>query len=69
MVILEKLNIIGEVPLLSKPDGEVIGIARVEKLRSGGLMFHSELYPEYRHVIELGGIGFKIGDFSIAEDS
>ena len=66
MVNLEKMNIVGIVPLTDETGDNVIGRAKVEKLRSGALVFHADIAPEHRHILEGGG-GFKMGDFSIAE--
>lgn len=68
MVKLQKMNIVGVVPVLSKPGDDVIGRAKMEKTRSGDLIAHVDILPEHRHVMDIGGSGFKIGDFSIAEE-
>lgn len=66
MVSLRKTgpNFVGEVPVTDKPGGSIIGTAKMEKLRSGAIVAHVDLFPEHRDFM---GVGFKIGDFSLAE--
>lgn len=60
----EKLDIVGEVPVLAQPGGKVIGTAKMEKLKSGAVVAHVEMSPGQEHLIS---VGFKLGDFSFAE--
>jgi hypothetical protein len=68
MVTLQKMNVVAVVPVTDKPAGNVIGRAKMEKTRSGDIIAHVEILPEHRHVMDIGGNGFKIGSFSLVED-
>ncbi|QPX71415.1 hypothetical protein SscP1EGY_17 [Streptomyces phage SscP1EGY] len=63
MVILERLNWIGEVPVTMRHvdgEGDVTRVAKVEKLKSGALVYHINLTGE-------GGLDFLRRGFSLGE--
>lgn len=59
------VEIVGEVPVTDKQGGNVIGTAKMEKLKGGNIVAHVELSPEHSHLI---AVGFRLGEFSIVED-
>lgn len=63
MVVLEKLNWIGEVPVTCR--GEVIAVAKVEKLRSGAELFHIDLSGKSADILRRG---FSMGDLPANEE-
>lgn len=64
-ILEERLNIIGEVPVTKGVGGPKIGVAQIEKTKSGALVHHMRLDPE--HAAEIFGNDIKMGMFSIAE--
>lgn len=65
-IVTEKLNIVGEVPVTKGVGGPKIGVAKVEKTKSGALVHHMRLDPEY--AAEIFGNDIKMGSFSIKEE-
>lgn len=61
----ETIKFVGEIPVTDKPGGKVVGVAKIEKLKSGALIAHVEMSPEN---IDLIATGFSFGSLSIAED-
>lgn len=64
MVSLNKkmlVGIIGEVPLKDRPGGNVIGTAKIEKLKGGSLVAHVDA----RDIPEAITGGFSMGSFSL----
>lgn len=62
MVTLEKLNWIGEVPVTERdPEGrgDVVGVAKVEKLKSGALVHHIDLMGKSVDILRRG---FSLGE-------
>lgn len=55
------VGIIGEVPLTDRPGGNVIGTAKIEKLKSGSIVAHVDA----RDIPEAITGGFSMGSFSI----
>lgn len=62
MVELRKTNFIGTVPFKDKPGGEVIGTAKLEKTKSGDIIYHIEV-DDATVLLK----GFTFGKYSIAE--
>lgn len=67
MVVLEKLNWIGEVPVTERhPEGkgDVVAVAKVEKLKSGALTYHIDLTGKDVGILRRG---FSLGDLPKGE--
>ena len=68
MVVLEKLNWIGEAPVTERhPEGEgdVVAVAKVEKLKSGALVYHIDLSNMSAEMLHRG---FSLGEVPITEE-
>ncbi len=68
MVVLEKLNWIGEVPVMERrPEGkgDVVAVAKVEKLKSGALVHHIDLSGKD---VEILRRGFSLGELPVTEE-
>lgn len=66
--LVKNANFIGQVPVINRlpgGEGESIGEARVEKLKSGALVFHINLSGKGLEDLRRG---FSLGDLSIAEE-
>lgn len=64
-----KINWVGEVPVMKRhPEGkgDVIAVAKVEKLRSGALAYHIDLSGE--HGLEILCRGFSLGELPTTEE-
>lgn len=64
----DKINFVGEVEVRGEVNelSIVVGTAKVEKTKSGSLAFHVKMHEGYEDYVT---IGFKIGDFSVMQDS
>lgn len=68
MVVLEKLNWIGEVPVTERhPEGkgDVVAVAKVEKLKSGAVVYHIDLAKQSADILRRG---FSLGELPIIEE-
>lgn len=68
MVVLEKLNWIGEVPVTERhPEGkgDVVAVAKVEKLKSGALAYHIDLTGKDAEILRRG---FSLGELPVTEE-
>lgn len=68
MVVLEKLNWIGEVPVTERhPEGkgDAVAVAKVEKLKSGALVHHIDLSGKS---VEILRRGFSLGELGKEEE-
>lgn len=68
MVVLEKLNWIGEVPVTERhPEGkgDVVAVAKVEKTKSGAIVYHIDLSNK---PVEILHRGFSLGEVPITEE-
>jgi hypothetical protein len=68
VVTLVKINWIGEVPVIERRpgrEGDVIGVAKVEKLRSGALIHHIDLSGKSADILRRG---FSLGELPKVEE-
>lgn len=63
MVNLQRINFIGEVPLLDKDSGKTLAMGRVEKTKSGRLITHVDV----REMPWVLARGFSLGEMKLKE--
>jgi hypothetical protein len=68
VVVLVRINWIGEVPVTERRpggEGDVVGVAKVEKLRSGALIHHIDLSGKSADILRRG---FSLGELPRDEE-
>lgn len=63
----QEINVVGVVPVTIEVNGksQIVGEAKMEKLKSGGIVAHVELAEGYSHLMTKG---FSLGSFSVADE-